>query len=167
MPVISALGRQRQVDFWVWGQPGLQSEFQDSQDCTEKPCLAKTKNQKTNNKKRNSRHACLTPTELYLEVFSWVPRSSCTVVQGQCPHPITIRYLLAAEERVSFLAIDTELVWFCFLLIPLPLVIQDIEIASRRLGWPKIVKKEKLSNFKIFLKEQSFTIQFVVFRNSE
>jgi hypothetical protein len=24
-----ALGRQRQADFWVWGQPGLQGEFQD------------------------------------------------------------------------------------------------------------------------------------------
>jgi hypothetical protein len=27
------------VDFWVPGQPGLQSEFQDSQGYTEKPCL--------------------------------------------------------------------------------------------------------------------------------
>ena len=27
---------------WVWGQPGLQSEFQDSQgNYTEKPCLEK------------------------------------------------------------------------------------------------------------------------------
>jgi hypothetical protein len=34
-PLIPALGRQRQVDFWVWGQPGLQSEFQDSQGYTE------------------------------------------------------------------------------------------------------------------------------------
>jgi hypothetical protein len=33
------------VDFWVRGQPGLQSEFQDSQGYTEKPCLEK------NNKK--------------------------------------------------------------------------------------------------------------------
>ena len=31
------------VDFWVQGQPGLQSEFQDSQGYTEKPCLEKTK----------------------------------------------------------------------------------------------------------------------------
>jgi hypothetical protein len=31
-----ALGRQRQADFWVQSQPGLQSEFQDY---TEKPCL--------------------------------------------------------------------------------------------------------------------------------
>jgi hypothetical protein len=43
--VIPALGRQRQVDFWIWGQPGLQSEFQDSQGYTEKPCL---KNQSIN-----------------------------------------------------------------------------------------------------------------------
>jgi hypothetical protein len=43
MPLIPALGRQRQVDFWVWGQLGLQSEFQDSQGYTEKPCLKKPK----------------------------------------------------------------------------------------------------------------------------
>jgi hypothetical protein len=43
-PLIPALGRrQRQVDFWVPGQPGLQSEFQDSQGYTEKPCLEKPK----------------------------------------------------------------------------------------------------------------------------
>jgi hypothetical protein len=35
------LGSQRQVDFCLQGQPGLQSEFQDSQGYTEKPCLKK------------------------------------------------------------------------------------------------------------------------------
>jgi hypothetical protein len=44
MPLIPALGRQRQADFCVRGQPGLQSEFQDSQGYTEKPCLKKKKN---------------------------------------------------------------------------------------------------------------------------
>jgi hypothetical protein len=42
---------QRQEDFWVLGQPDLQSEFQDSQGYTEKPCLEKqnkTKQNKTN-----------------------------------------------------------------------------------------------------------------------
>jgi hypothetical protein len=34
VPLIPALRRQRQVDFWVWGQPGLQTEFQDSQGYT-------------------------------------------------------------------------------------------------------------------------------------
>jgi hypothetical protein len=47
-PLVPALGRQRQADFWVWGQPGLQSEFQDSQGYTEKPCLKKTKQKKQN-----------------------------------------------------------------------------------------------------------------------
>jgi hypothetical protein len=46
IPLIPALGRQRQVNFWVWGQPGLQSEFQDSQGYTEKPCLEKPKKKK-------------------------------------------------------------------------------------------------------------------------
>jgi hypothetical protein len=46
MPLISALRRQRQADFWVQGQPGLQSEFQDSPGYTEKPCLKKPKKQK-------------------------------------------------------------------------------------------------------------------------
>jgi hypothetical protein len=41
MSLIPALGSQRQVDFWVQGQLGLQSEFQDSQGYTEKPCLKK------------------------------------------------------------------------------------------------------------------------------
>jgi hypothetical protein len=45
---------QRQADFWVRGQPDLQSELQDSQGYTEKPCLKKqnkTKKQKTKSKK--------------------------------------------------------------------------------------------------------------------
>jgi hypothetical protein len=37
-PLIPALGRQRQADFCIQVQPDLQSEFQDSQGYTEKPC---------------------------------------------------------------------------------------------------------------------------------
>jgi hypothetical protein len=61
-PLIPSLRRQRQVDFWVRGQPGLQSEFQDRQDYTEKPCLKKTKqnkkqkNKKTPNKQTNKQN---------------------------------------------------------------------------------------------------------------
>jgi hypothetical protein len=47
-PLIPALGRQRQADFWVRGQPGLQSEFQDSQGYTEKPCFENKTKQKYN-----------------------------------------------------------------------------------------------------------------------
>jgi hypothetical protein len=43
-PLIPALGRQSKADFWVWGQPGLQNEFQDSQGYTEKPCIKNPKN---------------------------------------------------------------------------------------------------------------------------
>jgi hypothetical protein len=51
-PLIPALGRQRQVDFWVQGQPGLQSEFQYSQGYTEKPCLEKQKKRRSINNTR-------------------------------------------------------------------------------------------------------------------
>jgi hypothetical protein len=53
MPLIPALGRQRQTDLWVRGQPGLQSEFQDSQGYTEKPCLEKQTNKTKQNKQTN------------------------------------------------------------------------------------------------------------------
>jgi hypothetical protein len=46
MPLIPALGRQRQADFRVQGQSGLQSEFQESQGDTEKLCLEKKKKKK-------------------------------------------------------------------------------------------------------------------------
>jgi iron-sulfur cluster repair protein YtfE (RIC family) len=57
MPLIPALGRQRQADFCVGGQPGLQSEFQDSQSYTKKPCLEKnkTKQQQQKNKKQKQK----------------------------------------------------------------------------------------------------------------
>jgi hypothetical protein len=35
-----------QAGFWVQGQPGLQSQFQDSQVYTEKHCLEKQTNKK-------------------------------------------------------------------------------------------------------------------------
>jgi hypothetical protein len=43
--------KQRKVDLCVPVQPGLQSEFQNSQGCTEKPCLEKPREEK--NKKKN------------------------------------------------------------------------------------------------------------------
>ena len=49
MPLIPAFGRQRQADFWVRGQPGLQS---DSQGYTEKPCLEKPKKKKKRKKRK-------------------------------------------------------------------------------------------------------------------
>ena len=65
MPLILALRRQKEVDLWVQGQPGLQSEFQDSQDYTEKPCIEnkqtnkQTKQTKTNISKKNQQQPSL------------------------------------------------------------------------------------------------------------
>jgi hypothetical protein len=59
MPLIPAPGRQRQADFRVRGQSGLQSEFQDNQDYSEKPCLKKKKkpkNKKQKQKQNKKRH---------------------------------------------------------------------------------------------------------------
>jgi hypothetical protein len=72
-PLIPALGRQRQTDFWVRGQPGLQSEFQDSQGCTEKPCLEekkKSKKQKTNSSLLMHLH---TDTHTHMSMHTHLP----------------------------------------------------------------------------------------------
>jgi hypothetical protein len=58
-PLIPALGRQRQADFWFRGQPGLQSEFLDSQGYTELTLSRKTK---TKNKKQNRTNKQTNPT---------------------------------------------------------------------------------------------------------
>jgi hypothetical protein len=55
MPLIPALGRQRQADFWVGGQPALQSEFQDSQGYREKPCLETEQNKTKQNKTKQNK----------------------------------------------------------------------------------------------------------------
>ena len=41
------------MDLWVWGQAGLQSEFQDSQGYIEKPCLKNKQTNKQNNNNNN------------------------------------------------------------------------------------------------------------------
>jgi hypothetical protein len=68
MPLIPALGRQRQVEFWVGGQPGLQSEFQDSQGYTEKFCLEKTKT-KTNKQTKNPNKPKNNNKKMQLEIM--------------------------------------------------------------------------------------------------
>jgi hypothetical protein len=49
------LGGKRQVNFCVRGQPGLQSEFQDSQGYTEKPCLKKKKKKRKEKKRKGKK----------------------------------------------------------------------------------------------------------------
>jgi hypothetical protein len=47
-------GRDRQISE-IWGQPDLQSEFQDSQGYTEKPCLEKPKKKKKKKRKEKKK----------------------------------------------------------------------------------------------------------------
>jgi hypothetical protein len=52
MPLIPALERQRQEDFWVRGQPFLQSEFQDSQGYRETLSQERKKKKRKEKKKK-------------------------------------------------------------------------------------------------------------------
>jgi hypothetical protein len=56
-PLILALGKQKQVDLWVPGRFGLQSEFQDSQGYLEKSCL---KRKQANNKHKQKQNEATT-----------------------------------------------------------------------------------------------------------
>jgi hypothetical protein len=80
-PLMPALERQRQADFWIRGQPGLQSEFQDSQDYIEKETLSgknlkkqnKTKQKQKKQPKTNVDHEPLpTCTHTYIQMHTYV-----------------------------------------------------------------------------------------------
>ena len=103
--VIPALRRQRQVDFWVWGQPSLQNEFQDSQDSIEEPCLKK---QKTKNKQKE--------LQLHMTVCSVGvgDSNSRTWKNSQCSET------LATEPLVPWHAISMLLIATNFYTVSLP-----------------------------------------------
>jgi hypothetical protein len=64
------------VDFWVWGQPDLQSEFQESQGYTEKPCLEQTNKQTNKQKKNQSKQTKKAPDELNQSSLGWLMSSN-------------------------------------------------------------------------------------------
>ena len=71
-PLIPALKRQRQADFCVRGQPGLQNESQDSQGYTEKPCLEnKNNNNNKNKKKKKEKNWPRKQVHLFSFIFSY------------------------------------------------------------------------------------------------
>ena len=103
-PLIPGLRRQRQADSWVRVQPGLQSEFQDSQGYTEKHCLKKTK---TKNKQTNKTILCNFTTyknnmNIYLGIiinFKYQSytlekflMSLCTYIQFLCESYVKVQY---------------------------------------------------------------------------
>jgi hypothetical protein len=98
MPLIPALGRQRQVDFWVGGQPDLQSKFQDSQGSTEKPCLEKPKEKK---KKKRLQELChIWP--LHVTECSLLPAESSSKEKYPARFSNTDRQTEWGSSRCSF-----------------------------------------------------------------
>ena len=63
---------------WVWGQPGLQSEFQDSQGYTEKLSQKtrqnKMSNKQNNNKTPNKNNNLHQKNKLKPKVWLWFPK---------------------------------------------------------------------------------------------
>jgi hypothetical protein len=91
MPLIPAFGRQKQADFWVRGQRGLQSEFQDSQGYTEKPCLAKPTSQPTEqNKKTNVNDNDERPKNRRKEINKLTLSNLC---QGEAHHGVAKQWV--------------------------------------------------------------------------
>jgi hypothetical protein len=95
-PLIPALRRQRQVNFWVRGQPGLQSKFQDSQGYTEKFCLRKKQNK--NNKQQTN-----------MSSGSWVQRTWCLQQQGLSFHLWEVPAIDCDVLRVSWTTLPNNL----------------------------------------------------------
>jgi hypothetical protein len=105
-PLIPTLGRQRQVDFWVWGQPGLQSEFQDSHGYREKPCLEKqnkTKKMATFSTSQTPSTCCWSTGRCDLSLslnFTVLPTAGpcasliCACIQPPAPRPSALHKFL-------------------------------------------------------------------------
>jgi hypothetical protein len=95
LPLIPAPGRQRQAEFWVRGQPGLQSEFQDSQGYTEKPFLEKPNQTKPKQNRTGVQHtqgprpgsspALLREWKLcLLDSVLWLPQRTTSLFPNCC-----------------------------------------------------------------------------------
>jgi hypothetical protein len=107
MPLIPALGRQRQEDFWVRGQPGLQSEFQDSHGYTEKPFPGKqnktTPPKKKLNKKFKTKQNGLT---LLIRYYFFSQKQRCLLVAA----------LLSVKHSEATLSLNNlSLILICYM----------------------------------------------------
>jgi hypothetical protein len=101
MPLIPALGRQRQADFRVRGQPGLQSKFHDSQGYTEKPFLEKQKQkQKNKTKQKKIPHDMSIPLYEGIQHFSVPMNLGYISFQGADPYICGNNLLLLHVEKL-------------------------------------------------------------------
>jgi hypothetical protein len=106
MLLIPARGRQRQADFWVWGQPGLQNKFQDSQDYTEKPCLEKGKKKKKKErkeKKRKEKNHPVSKEDLQLVPMVLITQNSCS--KADLPKPLQFLIMWDLQDLLNDLGL--------------------------------------------------------------
>ena len=106
-PLIPALGRQRQADFWVWGQPGLQCEIQGSQGYTDKPSLKKPKPKP--NQTKPFRFFCLFVSVFWDMVSLHSPGCPRTHFVDQAG--LKLRNLPASTSQVLELKVCTTTAW--------------------------------------------------------
>jgi hypothetical protein len=97
-PLIPALGRQRQVDFWVRGQPGLQSELQDSQGYTKKP----SRKNKNKNKQTNKNSCLLIHTSTHIHTTTTTTNNSSN--NNNKPYVWTRNVAWSAENRSPWIS---------------------------------------------------------------
>ena len=88
-PLIPALRSQRQANFWVQGQPDLQSEFQNSQGYTKKPCLEKPQKKKKKKKKKERKK-----TITYKVLFFKIDTVIINIEQSLKSHSLLFSYNL-------------------------------------------------------------------------
>ena len=102
-PLIPALGRQRQVDFWDWGQPCLQSEFQDNQGYTEKTCLKNKTKQEVIGSSDQGRNSVKKQFLKNLVALQRFPDSSDLAREKFWRTAISFCYLISCRPQPGFL----------------------------------------------------------------
>jgi hypothetical protein len=72
-------------DYTIQGQPGLQSEFQDSQGYTEKPCLGKKKKERERERESTSSHTFARKFNFNFFLFVFVFGVRVSLYSPGCP----------------------------------------------------------------------------------
>jgi hypothetical protein len=114
MPLIPALGRQSQADFRVRGQPGLQSEFQDSQVYTEKPSLKQT-NKQTN---KQTKECLLKILKGIFLIHDWYVKVQPIVGETNPGQVVLGSMRNRAEQTIGNKPVSNTLPWPLYQLLP-------------------------------------------------
>ena len=103
MPLTEAFGKKRQADFIVYGQHDLQSEFQDSQDYTMKPCLKKKIKIKTKQKPKTKTKQNKTKQNKGINIFKSQTIISLYVLIDMLVYSIIFRLLSCLLKIVNLI----------------------------------------------------------------